>query len=305
MTGMISLIIITYNRPGDLLELLESISLQKNLSVLKEILLLNNASTVSYAPVEEFIKQHPGLKINYILSAENLGVSGGRNKLMKMAAGELLLAVDDDILFREKDDLAKAATVFDKPFFRDANTGIITFRVIYHETKEVQQTAFPHKQYDKYKDQPFFLTSYFAGCAHILRKEVLTQTGYYPEDFFYGMEEYDLSYRTIRAGYSIGYDNSITFEHKESPAGRQPHYQKLASQWVNKSKVAWRYLPRIYYITTMAGWSIEYLRKAGGHWGTWFGSWRKALGIGFSEKRNPVGKTAMAYLKKVKARLWY
>ena len=305
MTQSISILIITYNRPDDLLELLQSIRIQKDISSLKEVLILNNGSTVSYIAIEQFIRQNPDLKINYILSDENLGVSRGRNKLMSIAAGEQLLILDDDILFHESYDLQKIATAFDKPFFKEANTGVITFRVIYYETKEQQKTALPHKQFDEYKDKEVFLTSYFTGCAHLLQKKVLAETGLYPIDFFYGMEEYDLSYRIIKAGYSLGYSNIVTLEHKESPKGRQPNYQTLASQWVNKSKVAYRYLPFIYYLTTMTGWSFEYIKKANGHWGTFFNYLGKALKIPLSEKKNYIGRNAMNYLKKVNARPWY
>ncbi len=305
MTETISLIIITYNRPDDLLDLLQSLARQSDISPLKEVLVLNNASTVSYQHVEQYIDQHPELKVNYILSAENLGVSRGRNKLMSMAQGELILVLDDDIVFHTDNSLPIIARIFNKAFFVDSNTGIITFRVIYYDTKEQQQTALPHKQFEEYRHKSVFLTSYFTGCSHVIRKELLAQTGLYPTDFFYGMEEYDLSYRVINAGYSLGYDADITFEHKESPTGRQLNYQKLASQWVNKSKVARRYLPFIYYFTTMAGWSLEYIKKAKGHWGTFFGAWSKALKAGFTEKRTPVNKKGLEYLKQVRARLWY
>jgi GT2 family glycosyltransferase len=305
MAETISLIIITYNRPDDLLDLLQSLARQSDISPLKEVLVLNNASTVSYQHTEQYINEHPELKVNYILSAENLGVSRGRNKLMSMAEGELMLVLDDDIVFHTDNSLPIISGTFNKPFFTDANTGIITFRVIYYDTKEQQQTALPHKQFEEYRYKSEFLTSYFTGCSHVIRKELLTRTGLYPTDFFYGMEEYDLSYRVINAGYSLGYDASVTFEHKESPEGRQLTYQKLASQWVNKSKVARRYLPFIYYLTTMGGWSLEYIKKAKGHWGTFFTSWLKALRAGFTEKRNPVNKKGLEYLKQVRARLWY
>ena len=305
MTDLISLIIITYNRPDDLLDLLRSLAREKDLSSLKEVLVLNNASTVSYGQVEAFIRQHPSLKINYILSDENLGVSRGRNKLMSMARGELILVLDDDIVFHSENSLPLITRVFEKDFFKEANTGIITFRVIYYETKEQQQTALPHKRFEEYRSKEMFLTAYFTGCSHLIRRELLSKTGLYPTDFFYGMEEYDLSYRVIKAGYSLGYYAGVTFEHKESPKGRQPNYEKLASQWVNKSKVARRYLPFPYYLTTMLGWSWEYLKKGGGHWGTYFRSWGRALKAGIAEKRNPVGRAGLEYLKKVRARLWY
>lgn len=305
MTGSISLLIITYNRPEDLLELLQSLRQQQDIHLLKEVLVLNNASTTSYATVEAFISQCPDIPFHYIASAENLGVSRGRNKLMQMAKGELLLVLDDDILFREPTDLLNMRTAWDKAFFRNAHTGALTFRVIYHETKQPQLTAFPHKKYDRYKDIPEFLTYYFTGCTHMLKRSLLEQTGYYPEDFFYGMEEYDLSYRMIANGHALGYDNSVTVEHKESPLGRQPHHQKLASQWVNKSKVAWRYLPRIYFFTTTIAWSFEYIKKIKGHPGTYFRALGKVLGIPFREKRKVKSGSIMPYLRKVHARLWY
>ena len=305
MNESISLLIITYNRPEDLLDLLKSLAKQKDISPLKEVLVLNNASTVSYKEVEQYIDLHPALKVQYILSSENLGVSRGRNKLMSVADGDLLLVLDDDIVFHTDNSLPLIADVFKKELFVKANTGIITFKVIYYDTKEQQQTALPHKQFEEYRHKSVFLTSYFTGCSHVIRKELLSHTGLYPTDFFYGMEEYDLSYRVINAGYSLGYDASVTFEHKESPKGRQLNYEKLASQWVNKSKVARRYLPFVYYVSTMAGWSFEYIKKAKGHWGTFFKSWGKAIRAGFKEKRNPVSKKGLAYLKEVGARLWY
>lgn len=305
MKETISILIISYNRPDDLLDLLRSLSQQNDLSALKEVRILNNASSVSYKPVEDFIYSNPQLKTNYIISTENLGVSRGRNKLMSEALGEYFLVLDDDIIFQKENDFEKIATTFNNALFKNENTGIVTFRVIYYDTKEVQQTAFPHKRFEELKDQPYFLTYYFAGCAHLLKKEVLTKTGLYPTDFFYGMEEYDLSYRAINAGYSLGYDGTVTFEHKESPKGRQANYEKLSSQWINKSKVAWRYLPSRYYISTMLAWSIEYRKKISGHWGTFFSSWKKALTIPFTEKKKTISKAAINYLRKVKARLWY
>lgn len=306
MSKRISILIITYNRPADLLELLVNLGTQIHLNtVLQEILILNNASTEDYTAVTKFIATNPLLNITYISSDENLGVARGRNRLMQIATGELLLSLDDDMVFTASDDLVKLATLFDEPFFKSANTGIITFRVIYYDTHEVQVTAFPHKKYDKYAALPRFHTAYFAGGAHIMLADVITKTGIYPTDFHYGMEEYDLSYRILNAGYTIGYDNTVTVAHKESPLGRQPSYKKLQMQWVNKSKVAWRYLPFRYFLTTTFSWALQYIRMAKGNWGAFVAAIAQILRIPFTEKRTVVSKTTLAYLKKVEARLNY
>jgi len=304
MANRISILIITYNRPADLLALLVTLSTQNKLDeVLEEILILNNASTDNYDEVTAYAQSHPYLKINYIFSDVNLGVAKGRSTLMPMAKGDLLLTLDDDVVFNDDNSIYNLSKIFDKPFFRNANTAILTPRVIYYDTKEVQKTAFPHKKYEKYATKPHFLTSYYIGCAHILKKEILNKTGLYPEDFHYGMEEYDLSYRVLNTGYTIGYDNEVTIEHKESPLGRQPNYKKLQMQWVNKSKVAWRYLPFKYFLTTSISWSMQYLKNAKGHLGTYFLSWLQILSIPFTEKRRTINKRALQYLKEVEARL--
>ena len=306
MPDRISILIITYNRPADLLELLTDISKQSNTDkVVEEILILNNASTESYDAVVNYVNTHPELKAKYILSDTNLGVAKGRNKLIPMAKGRLLLSIDDDMVFTDTNDLQKLAGLFDEPLFKEANTGIITFRVIYYENNEVQVTAFPHKMFDKYKSKPRFLTAYFAGGAHIMKAEVMQKTGLYPTDFHYGMEEYDLAYRVLDAGYSIGFDNSVTVKHKESPLGRAPNYRKLQMQWINKSKVAWRYLPFKYFVTTSMSWAIQYLRIAGGHIGTFFASLWQIFKIPFTEKRKVISSNALEYLRKVEARLKY
>lgn len=305
MKPCISILIITYNRPADLLALLESIQEQGDSGWVKEILILNNASTVSYEAVESFLNTHPGLPVRYELSAENLGVSRGRNKLMLDARGDLLLVLDDDVVFQGTHNFSRIATIFERPLFQSSNCGLLTFRVLYYDNKEMQQTALPHKQFNEYRDQSEFLTSYFTGCAHLIRRQVIEKTGVYPSDFFYGMEEYDLSYRVIDAGYSIGYSSLVTIEHKESPLGRQPNFIKLASQWRNKSVVAWKYLPFRYFVSTALAWSWEYIRKAKGHWLTWFRTWGAILGIPFRVKRRTVSAASKEYLRKVNARLEY
>lgn len=302
----ISILIVTYNRPQDLLHLLQTLSVQKNTSaLLKEVLILDNASTVSYNEVHKFTTEHPNLKIQYINSTENLGVARGRNKLMAMATGDWLLVIDDDILFTKENDLETISTYPSKELFVKNKTVVFAMRVLYYDTKEVQQTAFPHKKYEKYKHKSQFLSAYYIGCAHLMKRSVLDVTGLYPPDFFYGMEEYDLSYRILDAGYTIGYDASVTFEHKESPLGRQPNHKKLSMQWINKSRVAYRYLPFIYFLSTSFLWSFQYLKHTKGHLGTFIKSWVQVCKIPFTENRSTIKKHTLEYLRKVEARLWY
>jgi GT2 family glycosyltransferase len=297
----IAIIIITYNRPDDMYELVQNLaSLDQVGELAEEIVIVNNNSSVPYEKAEKFIDAHPHLPWRYMAITENLGVSRGRNYAIRQSKAPLLVFIDDDAIFQNKDALLQIKNIFTDPAI-----GLLSFRVFYYETLTLQQSAFPHKQFQKRKELHRFATAYFAGCGHAIRRSVFDKVGYYPENFFYGMEEYDLSYRAIQAGFGIVYDDRVSILHKESPLGRLPSKEKLRGMWVNKSRVAWKYLPFRYFLTTALLWSFQYLRKTGYHIGGWFKGWSEVFSIRSTEKRSPVGREGMAYLEKVEARLWY
>lgn len=302
----LSMLVVTFDRPADLLDLLQSVAGQEGATdVLEEMLILDNGTSADYTMCWDFVSRHPELPTRILHSDENLGVAGGRNVLMREASGDVFLVLDDDVVFSTTRDLASASSVFEKDFFRGAKAGIVQLRVVHHDSKEPQRSAYPHKRRQPTAADTKFLTSFFVGAATLMSKDAVDLVGPYPEDSMYGMEEYDLGYRMIDAGYSIGYDPSVTIEHKESSAGRLADDTKLRLQWVNKSVIAWRYLPRRYFVTTALMWSLEYVRRVRGHPRSYVRAWRDVLRIPFIERRRPISPEALAYLRRVDARLWY
>ncbi len=299
----ISIIIITYNRPDDMLELAENIASLTHKDFLDEVVILNNKSTKDYKPVEDFIAGHPEILFQYSVAEENLGVAKGRNVAAQKAKAPILVFIDDDALFQNKDALIQIQNIFAEE--KNKNTGIVSFKIFYRSTNDFQQNAFPHKQFEERKGWHQFDTYYFSGCSHAIRKNVFEKVGYYPDDFFYGMEEYDLSYRTLNTGFKIIYDDRVTVLHKESPSGRLTSRDKLQGMWVNKVKVAWKYLPKKYFRSTAILWSWQYLRKTGWNFSGWFKGWKEISKIPKREKKDPLSQEALAYLKKVKARISY
>lgn len=301
----LAFIIITYNRPDDALELLQNIaSLEKAGELLEEIILVNNASTADYSAVESYIAANRQLPFRYYHAGENLGVARGRDFAISKSSAPLLIMLDDDAVLQNKDAFIRLLDEFEK---KDTSRpkAIVSFRVLYYDTLEMQKNALPHKQFEQYKDKTFFETYYYAGGAHAIRREALDKVGNYPTDFFYGMEEYDLSYRLLDAGYSIVYSDAVVMLHKESPLGRKPKAEKVREMWVNKTKVAWRYLPKKYFYSTAVMWSIEYVRKIGFDWTGFVKGWKEIAAISKKEKRTPVSVGTLHYLKQVDARLWY
>lgn len=305
----LSFIIITYNRPGDALELMQNIAgLDKAGELLEEIILLNNRSTEDYSQVQQYISSQ-SLPFKYIEAPENLGVARGRNYAIKFSTAPILILLDDDAVLQNSDALLRVLEAFENKIPGSAlnvrETAIVSFKVLYYDTLQMQENALPHKKFAKYRDLPSFYTYYYAGGAHAVKRKVLEEINFYPEDFFYGMEEYDLAYRLLDRGYAIQYNNSIVMLHKESPLGRKPNSEKLRMMWVNKSKVAWRYLPKVYFYTTCFMWSFQFLRKTGYDLTGFRKGWREIFAIRDNEPRQKISDSTLDYLKRTEARLTY
>lgn len=302
----LSFIIITYNRPEDTLELLHNISsLDNAAALLQDVIVLNNASTSDYSAVKEYIATHKEIPFNYIDAPSNLGVTKGRNYALQFSKGNICIFMDDDAILENKDALKNTLTSFDQKSIDNREIAIVSFKVLYYDNHQMQKNAFPHKKFNQYKDCHSFFTYYFAGGAHAIKRSVLDEAGHLPEAFFYGMEEYDLSYRIINKGYSIKYDDSIVMLHKESPLGRKPKSDKLKMMWVNKCKVAYRHLPKRYFYSTAIMWSINYLKDTAFNITGFIDGWRQVFQIAADEKRTPVSKSSLHYLEQVEGRLWY
>ena len=213
----LAVIIITYNRPADMLELVQNIcSLDDADKLLEEIIIVNNASSADYSALKNFINSNQQYPIRYFDSPKNLGVAGGRNLAVQKATAPLLIMLDDDAVLGNKDALKNIVKEFEEKI-DGREKSIVSFKVLYYENRQQQVNAFPHKQFEKFRDKSSFETYYYAGGAHAIRRDVIQSLNYYPDDFFYGMEEYDLGYRILNRGYAIAYSDSIVMLHKESP----------------------------------------------------------------------------------------
>jgi GT2 family glycosyltransferase len=288
-----------------MLELMQNISrLDRASELLEEVIVVNNASTEDYGPVRNYAAEYNPVPFRYFEAPENFGVAKGRNYALAKGSAPLVIMLDDDAVLQNRDCLINLVKEFETPA-ADREKAIVSFKVLYYDTLEMQVNALPHKQFTAYKDKSYFETYFYAGGAHAVKRAVIEKLGAYPADFFYGMEEYDLSYRILDAGYAIVYSDKIVMLHKESPLGRKPKEEKLRMMWVNKSKVAYRYLPRRYFYSTAFMWSLQYLKISGINISGYLRGWKEVFRIRKTEKRTRIHTETLEYLRKVKARLWY
>ena len=297
MEKKISVIVITYKRLEVLKGTINSLLLEQN--DFEELILVDNCSqdgTLEYGQQLE-IKQK---KVKFYSLPENGGVAAGRNFAVQQALGDILVFIDDDAVFNSQGYLPE----IEKKFEQNENLGILAFRIINYYSGKMQAKEFPftNKKLDQEKERK---TSTYIGAGHAIRKEVFEKCGDYPEDFFYGGEELDLSFRAIDHGYEIIYYPTVEVLHKQVPTGRVEESQKWIMTYCNRLVTAYKYLPNPYRNVSAFVWYIKIALKTKS-----FRVPNEALKFFKTRKKNldvteRIGKSALKYMEKNYGRLWY
>ena len=296
-----SFIIISFNRPQETIEVVQNLLEIDNVDgYTKEIIVINNGSPKSYQIFDDYLyklNESDRALVNYIDHPENTGVSGGRNLGIQNASGENLIFIDDDAEFEGMNVLPLILQKF-KDYEKD-NVKLIGFLGKNYFDGELDA---PVKNKSKLQEKEF-LNNLFWGFGHVIKKEVFDKVGLYTNEFFYGMEEYDLCYKAMDEGFRILYTSEIVVLHKVSPEGREPNKTKYRRMLENKFLVAYKYLPMYYVMTHFIMWSSFYLWKSKGDiigYSKVFPSLRKRLK---TTKRKQISSETLNYIKSVKGRL--
>lgn len=123
--------------------------------------------------------------VRVLLSSENVGPGGGRNKLMAAAANELVASFDDDSYPIDSDYFGRALQLF----ANHPHASVIC-AALYHRGETIAL--------DEHKAE---WTADFSGGACIYRRDAfLAAGGYVPLPVAYGMEEVDLALRLHSRG---------------------------------------------------------------------------------------------------------
>lgn len=127
-------------------------------------------------------------EVRYLLSKDNVGPGGGRNKLVREASQPLIASFDDDSYPLDSDYFSRSTRLFEA----HPDASIITAKVFHQGDSIVESKA------------TLEWTSDFAGGACVYRRAaILSTTGYVPLATAYGMEEVDLAMRLHAGGKKI------------------------------------------------------------------------------------------------------
>lgn len=231
----ISCIIITHNRKKELKECIDSILVQ-DYPHYEIIVIDNNSDDGTWGLFEDYFNKFN--EIRYVRLRENKGVAGGRNEGIRLAKGDISVFIDDDAVIQYKDSFEKIAA----EFRGDAGTGILAFKSLNYYSREINRYEFPHIDKSINPDLKFE-TSYFVGVGHAITMNVFKRIGLYPEDYIYGGEELDLSFRTLDAGFNILYLPDVVVLHKKSIEGRFDELFTVRKIFENRIKTSVRNLP--------------------------------------------------------------
>ena len=189
----------------------------------------------------------------YVRMERNEGVTGGRNAGIKAAPGNILVFLDDDSLLEGPMDFYdRLAGRFD-----DMPTlAALAFRIWLRDPEVSDPAEFPHTDKSLPRDQSFE-TFRYVGAGHAVRSAAFEECGLYPESFFYGMEEFEMSYRFLNAGLRIVYDPNFTVTHMKAPTGRLPRKDVVERMYANKLFIAWRHLPLPQALLCAAAWGVK------------------------------------------------
>ncbi|MEX2343380.1 MAG: glycosyltransferase family 2 protein [Steroidobacteraceae bacterium] len=229
----LSLIIITRNRREELNKTLVSIKQQ---DADFELVIVDNGSTDGTADMVRVA--YGGAVI--IELAENEGVSGGRNRGLEAARGDLLVFLDDDATFAAPDALSRMR----RRFMDGPELGILATNSYLTETGEPERAAIPRR------DKRIFVTdyesSYFCGVGFAVRREVFEKVGSFFVPYIYGCEELDFSWRAVDKGYRIVWAADIVVLHRRSmlerPQGRWIYSNAKNRVWLAARHLPWRYV---------------------------------------------------------------
>jgi GT2 family glycosyltransferase len=223
-TPLISVVLLSFNRPHFLIEAIESVLAQTYPNI--EFILVDNLSGKS-AEIAAIVAEYPSIK--FVQPGSNTGFTGGMNIGLAHATGEYVHLTEDDVLL-EPECIQR---LFD---YAQTNprAGLISGLLVNRTQQTImcagaQLTLMP--QYTKilpHLNEPDvrqlkdpFPVTYIIGCMVFARRELLNRLGGFRPSFYMYFEDDDLSIRVTRMGLQLIIVPTARALHFEPPAGKK------------------------------------------------------------------------------------
>ena len=235
-THEIAVVVLTQaSRPAELVRAIASIRAQRRVDP-QIVLVVNGAAPPQLDPCDQLI-----------VLPENLGIPGGRNVGAAAADAHLIMFLDDDAEILDPELLAE---VVDR-FKADPRLGAMSIRLVDEEGCTQRRHVPRLGRRSAARSGP---VTHFIGAACIVRAEMFHELNGFDPRFFYAMEESDLSWRLLDAGWSIWYSADLKVFHPRTAPSRHEGYALLTAR--NRAWMAWRLLPAPVLAGYLTIWTI-------------------------------------------------
>ncbi|MBX3709332.1 MAG: glycosyltransferase family 2 protein [Gammaproteobacteria bacterium] len=202
----ISVLIVNYNTAELVKKCVESVSKQRDVNF--EVIVIDNNSCDDSIPILQKFTPH----ITLILNHDNQGFGRANNQAFKLCQGRYIFMLNPDAVCLTDYDLYHVVKFMDEHL----QYGLVGTRIV-NGDHHVEQTTFLHYPRQKqvsidFSTLPGELATVL-GASMVVRREVFEETSGFDEEFFLYGEETDLCLRIRKAGYMIGYCQTVTVQH--------------------------------------------------------------------------------------------
>ncbi len=223
--------IINYNGERTLAKVIDKLVKQKNVTL--AIKVYDNCSTDR--SVEIVRKYHPQVEVEVM--DENLGPNPARNKALKDSFYDYTLIMDNDIYFDEN-SLAKLGNVLND----NENCMACGPLIAYNSNKDLIQyngakihyigaTIINAGRISELQDHNHFKSIYLGAGALLIKNEVVEKIGYFDEDFFFGWEDGDFTFRITSAGYDCLAIPEVVAYHDAEKRDSSKLFYQIRNRW--------------------------------------------------------------------------
>ncbi len=238
------------NRPEELRRALASVRAQRGVD-LQLVLVVNGAQAEDAA---RLVLPRLEADDRFIVLQENAGIPGGRNIGAAAAQADVVMFLDDDAELLGPDVLAGVADRFEA----DTGLGALAIRLLDHEGR-TQRRHVPRIGSRSFARSG--AVTHFIGAACAVRADAFEAVEGFEQRFFYAMEESDLSWRLLDAGWSLWYAADLTAYHPRTTPSRHPGHVLLTAR--NRFWAAWRSLPVLVALAYVATWTVLAVVRGG------------------------------------------
>ena len=195
---------------------------------IREILLVDNDSTDNSVPLVR--KEYPKVKI--VKTGGNRGACFARNVAIRESRSEYIFLMDYDVVL--SDDIL---TKCEEGFFQNPQAGIVSGQIRFYDRPDKIQYNGAHIHFagaaiqNKLDSEKPMVVEAVPGTALLLDKNKGEAIGLFDDDFFYGWEDGDFSFRMTLAGYPVLVHPKAAAFHRKAKRGLHWVDYQVRNRW--------------------------------------------------------------------------